>query len=138
MASNVYIEYLRNYKKNEWSTVINGTVIDLRAALTNSIMLFKNAVAIVPTGIKLSVPQGYEMRICPAPGFSTSTGVLLVNASDAILDGVTKEVTVSLLTIINNGVPITPGQKIAQLKLSKVPAVPFLECRNVEKELDVE
>jgi len=142
MNVNVHIEYLPTYKKKEWGSLTyarsGDACVDLRAAIRNSILLQKGSVHLIPTGIKVAIPEGYEIQIRPRSGFASRRGTVIINSPGTIDSGYRGEIIVALSSILYNGVEIHPGDRIAQAKLAVVPRMNFVECLDISKNLQTE
>lgn len=98
----------------------NAIGFDLTAAMPQNIFLFPRSRELIPTGIQLQIPKGYEGQIRPRSGWASSTGVTVLNSPGTIDSDYRGEVFVNL---INNGkttVSISPGDRIAQLVIAPV------------------
>lgn len=94
--------------------------MDLHAALPEPISLPPGARALVPTGIALGIPAGYEGQVRPRSGLALRQGLTLVNSPGTIDADYRGEVSV---IVINHGadeVVIAPGDRIAQLIFAPV------------------
>ena len=96
-----------------------------------SMVIFPGDTKIIPTGIKVAIPEGYEIQIRPRSGLSLKTGLRVANSPGTIDSGYRDEIGV----IIHNTsfVPetITKGDRIAQLVLQQVPKIAWLSCNDV-------
>lgn len=96
-----------------------------------SMVIFPGDTKIIPTGIKVAIPEGYEIQIRPRSGLSLKTGLRVANSPGTIDSGYRDEIGV----IIHNTsfVPetITKGDRIAQLVLQQVPKIVWLSCNDV-------
>jgi dUTP pyrophosphatase len=94
--------------------------MDLRAAVTEPLTLAPGAYALVPTGLRLAIPPGYEGQVRPRSGLAAKHGVTLVNTPGTIDADYRGEVCV---VMINHGAEpftVNRGDRIAQLVLSSV------------------
>lgn len=94
--------------------------LDLIAALDTPLDLAPGARALVPTGLKLEIPQGYEAQVRPRSGLALKHGVSVLNAPGTIDCDYRGEVKVLL---INHGAEswrIARGERIAQLVVAAV------------------
>jgi len=138
----VYVEYLTNYKKKEWGPLTyakpGDACFDLRAAIKNSQVLMKDQVAVISTGVKFAIPEGYEIQIRPRSGFASKNSVIIVNSPGTIDSGYRGEVKVALLSCSRSGVVIQPGARIAQAKLAEVLQLNFIETNDVATSFESE
>ena len=94
---------------------------DIRAS--EDTIVYSNSVRIVPTGMRLSLPKGYEAQIRPRSGMAAQYNITVLNTPGTIDCGYTGEVKVIL---INHGIydyHIQRGDRIAQMVIQKLPEV---------------
>ena len=88
--------------------------MDLRAAMTESIVLNPLERALVPTGLFVELPEGYEMQIRPRSGLAAKHGVMVLNSPGTIDADYRGEIKVILVNLSNTPFEIVPGERIAQ------------------------
>lgn len=81
---------------------------------------------LVPTGLRLEVPKGFEVQVRPRSGLAYSAGVTVLNAPGTIDSDYRGEVKVLLVNLSNTRVSIVPGQRIAQLVVARVERARFV------------
>lgn len=94
--------------------------MDLRAAVARPVHLAPGAQALIPAGIRISLPAGFEAQIRPRSGLAVKHGVTVLNTPGTIDADYRGEVCVAL---INHGVrpfTVARGERIAQLVVSPV------------------
>ncbi len=99
---------------------------DARASIQEPITIAPNTSAIIPTGVKLGLPEGYEIQVRPRSGFAAKNQVTVLNTPGTIDSDYRGEICIIL---INHGkVPfvVTPKMRIAQLVLSPVIQAEFV------------
>jgi dUTP pyrophosphatase len=84
-----------------------------------------------PTGIRIDVPEGFEIQIRSRSGLALKHGVIVLNTPGTVDGGYTNEIGVILINLSNEPFTIQPGDRIAQLVLAKI--VQCEEFQNVEK-----
>jgi len=94
--------------------------LDLRAAVTDPVTLAPGERALVPTGIRIAVPLGYEAQVRARSGWVLSRGVIIPNAPGTIDSDYRGEVKVILANIGDESVSIERGMRIAQLVFAPV------------------
>jgi dUTP pyrophosphatase len=94
--------------------------MDLHAALVAPISLAPGARALVPTGIALAIPAGYEGQVRPRSGLALRQGLTLVNSPGTIDADYRGEVSVIVINHGTEDVAIAPGDRIAQLIFAPV------------------
>lgn len=88
--------------------------MDLRAAMEQSITLKPLERALVPTGLYVELPEGYEMQIRPRSGLAAKHGITVLNSPGTIDADYRGEIKVILVNLSNNEFEIQPGERIAQ------------------------
>lgn len=76
--------------------------------------------ALVPTGIKLSFDEGYEIQVRPKSGLALKQGLTVLNTPGTVDQGYTGEIQVIVFNTNNHSVTISKGMKIAQAVLCPV------------------
>lgn len=107
--------------------------MDLCAALEKPISLKPREIKLVPTGLALDIPLGYEGQIRPRSGLALKHGISIVNAPGTIDSDYRGEVGVILVNLGTNAFTINPGDRIAQLVISPVVRVCILETKTLKK-----
>jgi dUTP pyrophosphatase len=99
----------------------NGAAgLDLIAALDEPVELLPRARALVPTGLAMAIPQGFEGQVRPRSGLAWKHGVTVVNAPGTIDSDYRGEVKVQLINLGHEAVTIQRGDRIAQLVIAPV------------------
>ena len=88
--------------------------MDLRASMEQSIILAPLERALVPTGLFVELPEGYEMQIRPRSGLAAKHGITVLNSPGTIDADYRGEIKVILVNLSNNSFEIVPGERIAQ------------------------
>jgi dUTP pyrophosphatase len=88
---------------------------DLRANLQQPITLSPLERALIPTGIFLEIPEGYEGQVRPRSGLAAKHGITVLNSPGTIDSDYRGEVKVILVNISNQAFTINNGERIAQL-----------------------
>jgi len=89
--------------------------LDLAAALAEPIKIKSLARALVPTGIALALPPGYEGQVRPRSGLAMKLGLTILNAPGTIDSDYRGEIKVLLVNLSDKTVVIEPLDRIAQL-----------------------
>jgi len=101
--------------------------MDLHAALDETVMLLPGARTLIPTGLALEIPPGYEGQVRPRSGLALKQGVALVNSPGTIDADYRGEVGVIVINHGDQPVTFAPGDRIAQLVIAPVTRVAFEE-----------
>lgn len=99
---------------------------DAKAAIVEPVTIEPGKVGLIPTGLKVAVPEGYEIQVRPRSGFAAKHGISVLNTPGTIDSDYRGEIVVIL---INHGpVPfvVTPKMRIAQLVLAPVVQAEFV------------
>ena len=89
--------------------------LDIRANLSESITLSPLERAMVPTGLFVELPEGYEMQIRPRSGLAAKHGITVLNSPGTIDADYRGEIKVILVNLSNIPFTIEPGERIAQM-----------------------
>ncbi len=101
--------------------------LDLYAFLDESIVLKKNEIVLVPTGIYLEIPIGYEVQIRSRSSLALKNGIFCLNSPGTIDSDYRGEIKVILASFNNDSFIINNGDRIAQMVFSKFEHVVFNE-----------
>jgi dUTP pyrophosphatase len=93
---------------------------DLTAALEAPLVLPPGGRALVPTGIRVALPEGYEGQVRPRSGLALAHGVTVLNSPGTIDSDYRGEIRVILANLGNAPVTIARGERIAQLVVAPV------------------
>lgn len=101
--------------------------MDLRAVLEDSVVLAPLERILVPTGIFIELPQGYEAQIRPRSGLASKSGITVTNAPGTVDADYRGEVKVSLVNLSNSSFELKPGERIAQMVVARHERVEWVE-----------
>ncbi|MBW3563190.1 MAG: dUTP diphosphatase [Acidobacteria bacterium] len=93
---------------------------DLRAAIDEPLVLSSGARALVPTGIAIALPAGFEGQVRPRSGLAVSHGVTVLNAPGTIDSDYRGEIKVILINHGDSDFTIRRGDRIAQLVFAEL------------------
>lgn len=93
--------------------------MDLRADLQEPVVLGTLERAMVPTGLHIELPVGYEAQIRPRSGLAAKHGISVVNAPGTIDADYRGEIKVILVNLSNEPFTIVPGERIAQMVVAR-------------------
>jgi dUTP pyrophosphatase len=94
--------------------------MDIRANLQNPVILQPLERAMIPTGIFLEIPEGYEGQMRPRSGLAFKQGITCLNSPGTIDSDYRGELKVILINLSSQEQTISNGERIAQLVISKV------------------
>ena len=101
--------------------------VDLRAQLQEPVMLKPLQRALIPTGLYIELPDGYEAQVRPRSGLALKKGVTVLNSPGTIDSDYRGEIKVIMINLSNETTVINTGERIAQLIISKFEKVQFKE-----------
>jgi dUTP pyrophosphatase len=105
--------------------------VDLAAALAAPVVLAPGGRALVPTGIALALPVGYEAQVRPRSGLALRHGLTVLNSPGTIDSDYRGEIAVILANLGPESVTISRGQRIAQLVVAPVSRVAWEEVASL-------
>ncbi|MEX0961785.1 MAG: dUTP diphosphatase [Simkaniaceae bacterium] len=100
---------------------------DLRAAIDQPVILMPLMRILIPTGIRLELPKGYEWQIRPRSGLALKHGITIINTPGTIDSDYRGEVGVILINLSNEAFTIEPKMRIAQAVLQPVFRAQFVQ-----------
>ena len=98
---------------------------DLRAAVDDRVLIKPGARALVPTGLILGLPPGYEAQVRPRSGLAFRRGLTVLNAPGTIDGDYRGEVKLLLVNLGKRPITIERGERLAQMVVAAVPEVSF-------------
>ena len=102
--------------------------MDLRANLEEPIVLKPLERTLVPTGLFMALPEGYEAQVRPRSGLAIKKGITVLNSPGTIDADYRGEVCVILVNLSNEPFTITDGERIAQMVIARHEQVEWIEC----------
>ena len=101
--------------------------MDLFADLTEEITLFPGSRTLVPTGIAIALPNGYEAQIRPRSGLALKHGIALVNSPGTIDSDYRGEIAVIMINHGSEPFVVKPGERVAQMVIARFSRVEWQE-----------
>ena len=101
--------------------------LDVRANITEPIVLKSLERVLIPTGLKIAIPEGYEVQVRPRSGLAIKHGITMLNSPGTIDSDYRGEIKVIAVNLSNETYTIEPNERIAQLVLNKVEQIEFVE-----------
>lgn len=123
------IKKLNNNKGLPCYATEKSAGMDLFAGIEESVELKPMQRKLVPTGIIIELPPGYEAQVRPRSGLSIKHGITLINCVGTIDEDYRGEVCVPLVNLSENTYTIQPGERIAQMIVSPVEKVELCEVQ---------
>lgn len=124
-----------NKSKHElpsYSTLFSAGM-DLRANLENSRVLKPGQRDLVPTGLYIELPKGYEAQIRPRSGLAIKKGVTVLNTPGTIDSDYRGEVGIILINLSDEEFIINDGERICQMIISRHETIEWEEADALDK-----
>ena len=102
---------------------------DLKAQIEIPVLIQPNESAIVPTGVKVEIPEGYEIQVRPRSGLAAKNQITVLNTPGTIDCDYRGEIKIILINHGKTAFEVTPGMRIAQAVLA-----PYVKARFVKVE----
>ena len=116
----------------EYATLLSAGM-DLRAFITEPVILGVIDRALIPTGLYIEMPEGYEAQVRPRSGLAIKHGVTVLNSPGTIDADYRGEICVELVNLSNTPFTIEPGERIAQLVFNKYEQAKFIEVEELSE-----
>ena len=105
--------------------------IDLRAWLEEDLVLAPGETALVPTGLAVAIPEGYEAQVRPRSGLALNHAISLPNSPGTIDSDYRGEIRIILINHGKESFTVEHGMRIAQMVISPVIQVIFRESEEL-------
>jgi dUTP pyrophosphatase len=106
--------------------------MDLRAFLDEPITLEPLERKLIPTGLYIELPVGYEAQIRPRSGLAIKKGITLLNTPGTIDADYRGEIRIILANISNQAVVVVDGDRIAQMVIARHEKAEWIEVSELE------
>ncbi len=106
--------------------------MDLHAALDQALVVNPGERALIPTGLAMAIPPGFEGQVRPRSGLALRQGIALVNAPGTIDADYRGEVGVIIINHGRDPVTFAPGDRVAQLVIAPVTRAVFEETAKLD------
>jgi dUTP pyrophosphatase len=94
--------------------------MDLRAALEDDLVLAPGAIALIPTGLAIALPSGFEAQIRPRSGLAVKHGIGLINSPGTIDADYRGEIKIAVINLGRQNYTLHRGDRIAQMVVQRV------------------
>ncbi|MBI5218533.1 MAG: dUTP diphosphatase [Bacteroidia bacterium] len=115
----------------EYSTVYSAGM-DLRANIAKPIILKPLERALVPTGLFIELPRGFEAQIRPRSGLAIKKGITVLNTPGTIDADYRGEIGVILVNLSNDDFTISDGERICQMVIAKHETIEWEKVKTLE------
>ena len=99
--------------------------MDLHANVFETTMLAPMEIALIPCGIRIALPQGYEAQVRPRSGLALRHGISMPNSPGTVDADYRGEISVSLINLGREPFAINRGDRIAQMVINKIEQIQF-------------
>lgn len=107
--------------------------MDLLAAVAEPVTLQPGARTVIPTGLCIALPPGYELQVRPRSGLALKHGIILPNSPGTIDEDYRGEVGVIVLNAGETPFTVEHGMRIAQAVIAPVERVSWAECESLDE-----
>lgn len=105
--------------------------MDLKAAIEEPVELDSLERAMVPTGLFIELPAGYEAQVRPRSGLAAKHGITVCNSPGTIDADYRGEIKVILVNLSKDKFVINPGERIAQMVIAKYEKIEWKEVEQL-------
>lgn len=106
--------------------------MDLRAAVTEPVTLQPGARDLIPAGIRIALPEGYEAQVRPRSGLAIKHGISLLNSPGTIDADYRGEIRVIMANLGHEPFTINRGDRIAQLIVAPVTRIAWSQAETLD------
>ncbi|HUC82143.1 MAG TPA: dUTP diphosphatase, partial [Flavisolibacter sp.] len=106
--------------------------MDLRANITEPIRLRSLERCLVPTGLFIELPEGYEAQVRPRSGLAIKQGITCLNSPGTVDSDYRGEIKIILVNLSAEEQLLQPGERVAQLVIQKVEKATWQEVEILE------
>ena len=129
---NVKIVNKSRHRLPEYETPLSAGM-DLKANTSEPIVLGPMERQLIPTGLHIQLPEGYEAQVRPRSGLALKHGITVCNTPGTVDADYTGEIGVILINLSNEKFVINPGDRIAQIVISKYERIEWKEVRELDE-----
>ena len=107
--------------------------MDLRANIDEPIVLKPMERRLIPTGLYIALPKGYEAQVRPRSGLALKKGITVLNAPGTIDADYRGEVGVVLINLSQEDFIVNDGERIAQMVIARHETADFIEVESLDE-----
>ncbi|MGE5422169.1 MAG: dUTP diphosphatase [Ignavibacteriales bacterium] len=107
--------------------------VDLYAANEEPVIIDPGTLALIPTGLKIAVPEGYEAQVRPRSGLALKHGITVLNTPGTIDADYRGEVKVIVINLGTDEYIVDRGERIAQMVFCPIVQVEFAEVDSLDE-----
>jgi dUTP pyrophosphatase len=128
----VKVKFLATNELPKYETTLSAGM-DIRANIEHTVELKPMERKLIPTGIFMEIPEGYECQVRPRSGLALKKGITVLNSPGTIDADYRGEVGVILINLSSENVVIEPSERIAQLVFAKVEQANWIVSENLSE-----
>ena len=87
---------------------------------------------LIPTGLKVAIPEGYEIQVRPRSGLAIKHGITMLNTPGTVDSDYRGELKVIVVNLSNETYTIEPNERIGQFVLNKIEQIEFVEVEELD------
>lgn len=107
--------------------------MDVRAYISEPVTIKPMERKLIPTGIKMAIPDGYEVQVRPRSGLALKYGITVLNTPGTIDADYRGDIGVILINLSNEDYIVNPSERIAQLVLNEVPQMKLIKVDTLDE-----
>lgn len=107
--------------------------MDVRAALEAPVTLAPMQRALIPTGLRVQLPQGYELQVRPRSGLALRSGISIVNTPGTVDADYRGEIGIIVINLSDQPFTINHGDRIAQFVVAQYSHVEWEPARELDR-----
>lgn len=130
----INVEVINNsdYDLPSYATELSAG-LDLRANITESKTIDTLERCLIPTGLKIGLPEGFEAQIRPRSGLALKHGITVLNSPGTVDADYRGEIGVILVNLSDKPFTINPGERIAQMVIARHEQAQFIEVDSLSE-----
>ena len=130
----INVEVINNsdYDLPSYATALSAG-LDLRANITESKTIDTLERCLIPTGLRIGLPEGFEAQIRPRSGLALKHGITVLNSPGTVDADYRGEIGVVLVNLSDKPFTINPGERIAQMVIARHEQVQFIEVDSLSE-----
>ena len=107
--------------------------MDLYANVEDDVLIRRGEIKLIPTGIRISLPEGYEAQVRPRSGLALKEGITVLNTPGTIDSDYRGEIGVILINCGTKSFLVKRGDRIAQMVINKYERINWCECEVLDE-----
>lgn len=121
-----------NHPLPSYSTLMSAGM-DLRASLQEPVLLLPGSRALIPTGLFIALPEGYEAQIRPRSGLALKSGVTVLNSPGTIDADYRGQIGVILINHSDAAFTVNDGERICQMVIARHETIAWEQVHSLDE-----